>query len=77
MVTRADIGKPVKDDARRVGILRDVIRDYEDPAVPPGRHRKSPTACLWPRGGFVSGRSPLASVQRACSNPYDGPVRRR
>ncbi|MFH8566318.1 hypothetical protein [Streptomyces sp. NPDC017988] len=51
MVTAKDIGKWVKDDSGRVGILRDVIPDYEDPAEPPSKRRKQPIAFLWPEGG--------------------------
>ncbi|MFH9726858.1 hypothetical protein ACH4M4_28405 [Streptomyces sp. NPDC017254] len=64
VVTRADIGKSVKDGAGRVGTLRDVIRDYEDPAVLPGRRRKSPTAFLRPKGGGRERLVPPASVHR-------------
>ncbi|MER5357827.1 hypothetical protein [Streptomyces sp. NPDC002785] len=64
MVTRADIGKPVKDDAGRIGILRAVIRDYEDPADLPGARRKSPAAFLWPEGGGREWLVPPDSVQR-------------
>ncbi|MFF0476807.1 hypothetical protein [Streptomyces sp. NPDC004284] len=64
MVTRADIGKPVRDAAGRVGILRDVIRDYEDPAELPGARRKSPMAVLWPEGGGREWLVPPSGVQR-------------
>lgn len=65
MVTAEDIGRRVEDSAGRVGILRDVIPDYVDPADLPGRRRARPTAFLWPEGG---GREWLASpdcVKRA------------
>ncbi|GBQ03263.1 hypothetical protein SSP531S_47330 [Streptomyces spongiicola] len=56
MVTAEDIGRRVADGAGRVGILRDVVPDYEDPADPPtrrpadppGDRRKRPTAFPWP-----------------------------
>lgn len=51
MVSSKDVGRRVGDDAGRVGILRDVIRDYEDPADLPGERRKLPTAFVWPEGG--------------------------
>ncbi|KQX59380.1 hypothetical protein ASE09_03615 [Streptomyces sp. Root66D1] len=51
MVTPADIGAPVRDAAGRVGILRDVIPDYEDPAELPGRRRRRPMAFLRAAGG--------------------------
>ncbi|MFJ2440736.1 MULTISPECIES: hypothetical protein [unclassified Streptomyces] len=41
----------MEDATGRVGILRDVIPDYEDPAESPGLRRKRPTAFLWPVGG--------------------------
>ncbi|MER7463615.1 hypothetical protein [Streptomyces sp. NPDC097981] len=34
-----------------MGILRDVIPDYEDPAAMPGERRKRPTAFLRPESG--------------------------
>lgn len=43
------IGQRVVDAAGRVGVLRDVIPDYEDPAEYP--RRKRPVAFLWPIGG--------------------------
>ncbi len=51
MVTAAAIGRRVEDGAGRVGILRDAISDYEDPAGLPSERRKRPTAFLWPEGG--------------------------
>lgn len=60
MVTQADIGKPVRDDAGRVGLLRDVIPDYESPAELPSERQKRPTAFLWPEGG---GREWLVSPE--------------
>ena len=65
MVTRADIGKPVRDHAGRVGILRDVIPDYEDPAESPGTRRKRPTAFLRPEGGGRERLVPSSDVRRA------------
>nr|WP_233518570.1 hypothetical protein [Streptomyces corynorhini] len=47
----ADIGRRVEDAAGRVGVLRALIRDYEDPADMPGARRKRPTAFLWPEEG--------------------------
>ncbi|MFE0703213.1 hypothetical protein [Streptomyces sp. NPDC058872] len=65
MVTRADIGRPVRDHAGRVGILRDVIPDHEDPAESPGERRKRPTAFLWPEGGGREWLVPPSGVRRA------------
>lgn len=65
MVGPKDIGHRVADSAGRLGILRDVIRDYEDPADPPGDRRKRPTAFIWPEGGGREWTAPPASVARA------------
>ncbi|MEU3047018.1 hypothetical protein ABZ705_10925 [Streptomyces sp. NPDC006984] len=65
MVTAEDIGRRVEDGAGRVGILRDVIPDYEDPAGLPGERRKRPTAFLWPEGGGREWLVPPDSVKRA------------
>ncbi|MEU2508869.1 hypothetical protein ABZ621_29700 [Streptomyces sp. NPDC007863] len=63
MITARHIGGRVRDGAGRVGILRDVIVDYEDPAELPGRRRKRPTAFLWPEaGGGREWMVPLDSV---------------
>lgn len=51
MVTRGDIGGPVRDRAGRTGVLRDLIPDYEDPAESPGRRRRRPMAFVGPEGG--------------------------
>lgn len=50
MVTSADVGQRVEDRTGRVGILRDVILDYEDPAQFPSERQKRPTALLRPGG---------------------------
>lgn len=66
MVTVEDIGKRVEDAWGRVGILRDVIPDYEDPAEPPQQRRKRATAFLWPdHGGGREWLMPPDSVTRA------------
>ncbi|QNE74862.1 hypothetical protein F0344_09770 [Streptomyces finlayi] len=65
MVTSEDIGHRVEDGAGRIGILRDVIRDYEDPSDPPGERRKRPTAFVWPEGGGREWTVPLDGVKRA------------
>lgn len=65
MVTAKDIGQRVEDGAGRVGILRDVLPDYEDPAAPPGERRKCPTAFLCPEGGGREWLVPRDSVKRA------------
>ena len=52
VITAKDIGKRVQDDRGRVGILRDLIRDYEDPSeYPPAERRQRATAFVWPEGG--------------------------
>ncbi|MEV7426266.1 MULTISPECIES: hypothetical protein [unclassified Streptomyces] len=51
MITAADVGRRVEDEEGRVGVLRDVILDYEDPADLPRERRKRPTAFLRPEDG--------------------------
>ncbi|MGA5407249.1 hypothetical protein ACPCSC_08290 [Streptomyces lavendulocolor] len=51
MITVKDVGKLVEDSAGRVGILRDLIKDYEDPADLPSERRKKPTAFIAPEHG--------------------------
>lgn len=63
MVTIADVGKRVEDAAGRVGVLRDVILDYEDPAEPPARRRKRPMAFSWPEGGGLEWLAPPDAVK--------------
>lgn len=65
MVTAEDIGKRVQDASGKVGILRDVIQDYEDPGDPPHERRKRPTAFLWPERGGAEWLVPPDSVMRA------------
>lgn len=62
-VTSEDIGKHAHDELGRVGVLRDVIPDYSDPAEPPGKRRKRPIAFLWPEGGGKEWLVPLEQVQ--------------
>lgn len=64
MVTVKDIGRLVEDGSGRVGILRDVMRDYEDPAEPPNERRKRPTAFLWPESGGAEWLAPPDTVRR-------------
>ncbi|WP_330317023.1 hypothetical protein [Streptomyces platensis] len=64
MITLAEIGKRVEDAAGRVGILRDVIPDYVDPADPPGERRERATAFLWPEGGGAEWLVPPDAVKR-------------
>ncbi|MEV4338775.1 hypothetical protein [Streptomyces sp. NPDC049590] len=49
-VTRDHIGKPVT-DGQRVGILAEIIKDWEDPAQPPGERIKVAAAFVRPKGG--------------------------
>ncbi|MFI2619359.1 hypothetical protein [Streptomyces sp. NPDC018584] len=65
MVTVEDIGKRVEDGAGRVGILRDVIPDYEDPAELPQHRRKQPTAFIWSERGGKEWLVPPDTVNRA------------
>ncbi|MFF5709654.1 hypothetical protein [Streptomyces sp. NPDC012756] len=60
-----DIGRRVEDRAGRVGILRDVIQDYEDPADLPGERQKCPMAFLWPEHGGREWLVPPDHVRRA------------
>ncbi|WP_426403481.1 hypothetical protein ACN9M0_10395 [Streptomyces sp. R-07] len=60
-----NIGRRVEDGAGRVGILRDVIWDYEDPADLPGERRKRPMAFLWPECGGREWLVPPDHVRRA------------
>lgn len=69
MITSQDIGRRVQDSAGRVGILRDVIADYEDPAELPGERRMRPTAFLWPERG---GREWLVSPDAVVPAPAGG-----
>ncbi len=64
MITAADIGQRVTDAAGRVGILRDVIKDFEDPAESPGERRKQTVAFIWPERGGREWMAPPASVKR-------------
>ena len=58
MVTAEDIGRRVEDMAGRVGILRDVMPDWEDPAELPSERRKRPTAFVQPPGGGLEWLAP-------------------
>jgi len=51
LITRADIGRRVQDDAGRIGVLTDVVQDYIDPAAPPEARRKQTVAFVRPEGG--------------------------
>ncbi|GGT24605.1 hypothetical protein GCM10014713_17160 [Streptomyces purpureus] len=55
MITKRDVGKLVEDSAGRVGILRDLDPEWEDPSDPPNRRRKRPIAFLWSEHGAASG----------------------
>ncbi|WP_189944867.1 hypothetical protein [Streptomyces roseolus] len=60
-----DIGRRVEDGAGRVGILRDVIRDYEDPAELPRERRQRAMAFLRPERGGREWLVPPDHVRRA------------
>ncbi|MFI8100355.1 hypothetical protein [Streptomyces sp. NPDC086023] len=51
MISGEDIGHRVEDVYGRVGILRDFMPEWENPAEPPDQRRKIPMAFLWPEGG--------------------------
>lgn len=50
MVTRSDIGKRVT-DGHRTGVLKDVIKDWEDPGKIRSEAFKVTTAFVRPEGG--------------------------
>ncbi|MFF6830756.1 hypothetical protein ACFY84_02675 [Streptomyces sp. NPDC012438] len=60
-----DIGRRVEDGAGRVGILRDLIRDYEGPAESPRERRKRAMAFLRPEHGGREWLIPPDHVRRA------------
>ncbi|GAA3489234.1 hypothetical protein GCM10018987_33170 [Streptomyces cremeus] len=62
MITAADIGARVVDTDGRVGILRDLIEDYVDPAAARWARRAVPTAFLQRECG--GGREWLVPVGR-------------
>ncbi|NEA09808.1 hypothetical protein G3I27_16720 [Streptomyces sp. SID10692] len=64
-VTAEDIGKRVQDASGRIGILRDVMRDCEDPGELPGERHKRSVAFLWPEGGGRERLAPSQQVTRA------------
>lgn len=64
MVTDKDVGQRVKDSAGRVGILRAVLTDWEDPAKLPPDRRKQTLAFLWPEGGGREWTAPPRAVER-------------
>ncbi|MFI8371710.1 hypothetical protein [Streptomyces sp. NPDC085466] len=73
MITADHIGARVRDDAGRVGILRDVIVDYEDPAELPWRRRRRATAFLGPECG---GREWLVPLDAVVPETVPAPVSR-
>ncbi|MFF2600676.1 hypothetical protein ACFVVB_16505 [Streptomyces californicus] len=64
-VTAEDIGMRVQDASGRIGILRDVMRDCEDPGELPGERQKHSVAFLWPEGGGRERLAPSQQVTRA------------
>ena len=65
MVTAKDVGRRVEETAGRIGILRDVINDFEDPADPPWNRRKRPTAFIQPEAGGIERLISPSEVERA------------
>ncbi|NML50051.1 hypothetical protein HHL19_10260 [Streptomyces sp. R302] len=53
-----DVGRLVRDAYGRVGVLRDVIPDHEDPAVMPSERRIRRTAFLAPEKGGREWQAP-------------------
>ncbi|GGT05428.1 hypothetical protein [Streptomyces cinerochromogenes] len=49
-VSKAHLGKPVT-DGQRVGILAEIIKDWEDPAATPAERIKVTQAFVRPQGG--------------------------
>ncbi|MFF9570228.1 hypothetical protein [Streptomyces sp. NPDC014685] len=54
----------VQDRAGRVGILRDVDPEWEDPAKLPSERRKTPMAFVRPEGGCPEWLVPPGTVVR-------------
>lgn len=73
MITAGHIGGRVRDGAGRIGILRDVIVDYEDPAELPWSRRRRATAFPGPECG---GREWLVPLDAVVPGPSPGPVSR-
>ncbi|MFC0596821.1 hypothetical protein [Streptomyces palmae] len=65
MVTRKDIGQRVEDEFGRVGILRDVIKDWEDPAALPWERRRQTVAFIGHERSGCEWVVPSEEVQRA------------
>ncbi|MFB7588476.1 hypothetical protein [Streptomyces sp. NPDC056169] len=72
MITADDIGRRVQGGAGRVGILRDVIADYEDPAELPGERRKRAMAFLGAERGGREWAVPPDAVAPAAAGPRGG-----
>ncbi|MFJ8955592.1 hypothetical protein ACIRO1_36425 [Streptomyces sp. NPDC102381] len=53
MITKAHEGKKVTDGYGRVWILREVVKDWEDPASLPSERQKRTVAFVAPEGGGV------------------------
>ena len=64
VITKKDVGQLVQDAHGRVGILRDVIRDYEDPAVMRSERRPQRMAFLAPENGGREWLAPPNTVSR-------------
>ncbi|BAU83403.1 hypothetical protein SLA_2476 [Streptomyces laurentii] len=64
VITAKDIGNLVQDAHGRVGILRDVVRDFEDPAVMPSERRPQSMAFLIPENGGREWLAPPNTVSR-------------
>ncbi len=64
VVTRKDIGERVEDDRGRVGVLKEVIRDWENPASPAWERKKTPTAFVRDERTGLEWLAPPARVQR-------------
>ncbi|MGW6562313.1 hypothetical protein [Streptomyces hydrogenans] len=64
VIIAEDVGRLVQDAYGRVGVLRDVIRDYEDPAVMPSERRPRRTAFLAPENGGREWTAPPDTLTR-------------
>ncbi|MFA7768256.1 hypothetical protein ACGFNX_30285 [Streptomyces sp. NPDC048723] len=65
MIDRSDIGERVQDAYGRIGILRDIDLQWEDPSDPPGGRRRHMVAFISPEHGGREWHADPATVQRA------------
>lgn len=70
MIGPDDIGRRVKDSAGRIGILRAVDLEWEDPAELPSARRKQATAFMGPEGGGREWLVPADTVRPVRESPH-------